>query len=113
MVQGAILDSKDFYAPIITPYEAQLAFTPGAQWSGDYRLDYESLLNEEPLLAVPGATDEPRFSLLDSRYHEETEKETLPSTSKALTCESSQDLSNNDNASKHLAEVYSILKYAV
>ena len=39
--QGQILDSKEYLAPIITPHEAMLAFTPGAAWApADYRLDF-------------------------------------------------------------------------
>ena len=43
-----ILDSKEYYAPIITPYEAQLAFTPeGAVMDGGFRLDFDSLLDKQ------------------------------------------------------------------
>ena len=30
--QGMILDSKEYYAPIITPYEAMMAFSENAEW---------------------------------------------------------------------------------
>ena len=44
-LQGQILDSKEFYAPIITPYEAQLAFLPERpDTNSSYRLDFDSLL---------------------------------------------------------------------
>ena len=47
-MQGMILDSKEFYAPIITPYEAQLAFLPeGADTDGSFRLDFDSLLEQQ------------------------------------------------------------------
>ena len=47
-MQGMILDSKEFYAPIITPYEAQLAFSPeGASLDASFRLDFESLLGTQ------------------------------------------------------------------
>lgn len=41
--QGMILDSKEYYAPIITPYEAHMAFSGDAEWTGDYSLDFSSL----------------------------------------------------------------------
>ena len=41
--QGMILDSKEYYAPIITPFEAHLAFADDAEWTGDYSLDFSSL----------------------------------------------------------------------
>jgi hypothetical protein len=41
--QGQILDSKEFYAPIITPFEAQMAFL-GTDWNGsEYSLDFGPL----------------------------------------------------------------------
>lgn len=41
--QGMILDSKEYYAPIITPFEAYLAFSGTADWDGSYSLDFTSL----------------------------------------------------------------------
>ena len=46
--QHSLLDNKKFYRPVLTPYELHLALTPGAEWSGDYVLDYARLL---PMLA--------------------------------------------------------------
>ena len=47
-LQGQILDSKEFYAPIITPYEAQLAFLPeGSDTNSSYRLDFDFLLERQ------------------------------------------------------------------
>ena len=42
--QGMILDSKEYYAPIITPFEAHLAFAGGAGWTGEYHLDFAAVL---------------------------------------------------------------------
>lgn len=44
--QGLILDSKEYYAPIITPYEAYLAFTDRF-WSGSYRFDFDFLHEDQ------------------------------------------------------------------
>jgi len=39
--QTALLDSRDFLAPIITVFEAELAFTPGSSWQpGTYRTGF-------------------------------------------------------------------------
>jgi hypothetical protein len=35
---------QDYYAPIITAFEAGIAFTPGREWTGDYHLDFDCLL---------------------------------------------------------------------
>ena len=43
--QGQIMDSKEFYAPIITPYEAELAFLP-------VHPDTSGLLEEQPQVSL-------------------------------------------------------------
>lgn len=46
--QGQILDSKDYLAPIITPHEAMLAFTPDAEWvESEYRLDFDHIASSQ------------------------------------------------------------------
>ena len=87
--EHSILDAKDFYRPVVTPYELHLALTPGAEWTGEYILDYGRLLprlleNEEDdedevkkpdNAAADGAADDdddedevlPEFSLLSGR----------------------------------------------
>ncbi|KAL0034135.1 hypothetical protein WJX79_011070 [Trebouxia sp. C0005] len=75
--QGMILDSKEYYAPIITPYEAYMAFCGDLEWDGDYSLDFSAL--QEHVRATSGelANPQPRFSLLDGAYHANTYSEDL------------------------------------
>ena len=40
------MDSKEFYAPIITPHEALLAFGSESQDPTEYRLDFGALLGK-------------------------------------------------------------------
>ncbi|DBA75064.1 TPA: hypothetical protein ACH3X1_010397 [Trebouxia sp. C0004] len=82
--QGMILDSKEYYAPIITPYEAYMAFCGDLAWNGDYSLDFSSLQvradgSQEHVRATSGelANQQPRFSLLDGAYHANTYSEDL------------------------------------
>lgn len=42
--EHSILDSKTFYRPVVTPFELHLALTPGAEWTGEYVLDYGRML---------------------------------------------------------------------
>ena len=37
--EHSLLDSKDFYRPVVSPYELQLALSDG-EWSGEFILDY-------------------------------------------------------------------------
>ncbi len=46
---GLVLDdSKDYYAPVITPWEALLAFDDDLEWTGEYRLGFQCLLVSPP-----------------------------------------------------------------
>ena len=75
--EHSLLDSKDFYRPVVTPYELSIALMPGAEWTGEYILDYGRLLprlcsdSGESLAAASGSDrdsgDEPHFSLLTGR----------------------------------------------
>lgn len=45
--ENSMLDYKDYYRPIITPFEFELACVEDRQWTGDYITDFQQL--------VPGA----------------------------------------------------------
>jgi diphthamide biosynthesis protein 2 len=42
--QAALIDGRDYLQPVITPWEAEVAFTHGKHWDGEVRLDFEHLL---------------------------------------------------------------------
>lgn len=70
--EGLILDSREYYAPIISAYEAHVAFSPGQNWTGTYRLDFQCLLQqgEDDEHAQTGtSSDSPRMSLLDGQLY--------------------------------------------
>ncbi|XP_026518760.1 2-(3-amino-3-carboxypropyl)histidine synthase subunit 2, partial [Terrapene carolina triunguis] len=50
--QNSLLDSRDFYRPVVTPYELELACNPAREWSSLYVTDFRDLLPEPlpPLL---------------------------------------------------------------
>jgi diphthamide biosynthesis protein 2 len=81
--EHSLLDSKDFYRPVVTPYELYVALTPEAEWTGRLILDYARLLPQlhqgdadsreqdgrGARYADGGSTDEeePQFSMLTGR----------------------------------------------
>ncbi|KAH7282684.1 hypothetical protein KP509_35G043700 [Ceratopteris richardii] len=78
--QTALLDSKDYMVPVITPFEAIIAWQRGRQWTGEYLLDLRSLrktLNTEsddaqPLRAIQSYDKgEARFSFIKGSYIED------------------------------------------
>ena len=40
---NSIFNNKEFYRPIITPYELELALVPHKEWDGGYNLDFRSV----------------------------------------------------------------------
>ncbi|CAL5013957.1 unnamed protein product [Urochloa decumbens] len=72
--QTALLDSKDFLAPVVTPFEAVLAFSRGREWTGEYLLDFKDLITSEKQ-EVASATEEARFSFIKGAYMEDSHAE--------------------------------------
>ncbi|KAI4373990.1 hypothetical protein MLD38_012041 [Melastoma candidum] len=70
--QTALLDSKEFLAPVITPFEAMLAFTRGSEWTGEYVMEFRDLINSLPdEVKHHPESEEARFSFLKGGYVED------------------------------------------
>ncbi|KAH8948888.1 hypothetical protein BDL97_10G001200 [Sphagnum fallax] len=41
--QTVLIDSKEYLAPVITPYEAEMAFVEGKEWTGAFSLEFEKM----------------------------------------------------------------------
>ncbi|XP_042321774.1 2-(3-amino-3-carboxypropyl)histidine synthase subunit 2 isoform X2 [Sceloporus undulatus] len=94
--QNSLLDSSDFYRPLITPYEMELACNPARIWTSSYVTDFRHLL--------PGACDhtpfpdkvsekdsEPTISLITGElrsFHLYTVPDQELSSDTAVTCRS-------------------------
>lgn len=44
--ENSLIDSKEFYKPIITPYELEIALIEGKEWTNKYSTNFALLLNE-------------------------------------------------------------------
>lgn len=42
--QNSLLESADFYRPVVTPYELEMACNPARTWTGSYVTDFRHLL---------------------------------------------------------------------
>ncbi|NXG57152.1 DPH2 synthase, partial [Hemiprocne comata] len=67
--QNSLLDSSDFYRPVVTPYELELACNPAREWTGNYVTDFQDLLpgacaHVELPPAIPVAEAVPDISLI-------------------------------------------------
>jgi diphthamide biosynthesis protein 2 len=67
---------QEFYRPIITPFELQIALQRELAWTGRYVLDFERVLAENAQLAAQVTeeraeehdADQPTFSLVTGTY---------------------------------------------
>lgn len=89
---SVLVNSRDYHVPVITPFEAVLAFSRSTvfspfqlffpiffcfviwlrkkEWTGEYRLDFSSILDTEENLenSIRETDEEPRFSLIKGGY---------------------------------------------
>ncbi|XP_057281823.1 2-(3-amino-3-carboxypropyl)histidine synthase subunit 2 [Pezoporus wallicus] len=92
--QNSLLDSSDFYRPVVTPYELELACNPAREWTGNYLTDFRDLLpgaygHVELPPAIPAAEAVPDLSLITGEMRathlcEPSASQLSPST--ALAC---------------------------
>ncbi|RHY32144.1 hypothetical protein DYB32_002824 [Aphanomyces invadans] len=73
--ENSLLDNAEFFKPIVTPYELHLALTHGdSEWSGQYKADFQevlpSLVAAADDMEDEGSPDEPYFSLVTGKYHQ-------------------------------------------
>ncbi|KAI9439278.1 diphthamide biosynthesis protein [Lactarius indigo] len=72
--ENSVIDAKDFFRPIVTPFELQLALQPSPTWTGEYMLDFDRVLAREPSKRSSddededGDPDRPVFSLITGKY---------------------------------------------
>ncbi|GES89558.1 diphthamide biosynthesis protein 2 [Rhizophagus clarus] len=68
--ENSLIDSKEFYRPIVTPFELEIALNPSRQWTGEYITDFQLLLscNHSNFEEVGEDDDEPHFSLVTGKY---------------------------------------------
>ncbi|XP_010500149.1 PREDICTED: diphthamide biosynthesis protein 2-like [Camelina sativa] len=70
--QTALLDSKEFMSPVITPFEANLAFSRGSEWTGAYLMQFQDVINSVKLESeAHSESEEPRFSFFQGGYVED------------------------------------------
>ncbi|CAM4713525.1 unnamed protein product [Lepidochelys kempii] len=90
--QNSLLDSRDFYRPVVTPYELELACNPAREWSNLYVTDFRDLLPGGCAHVgfpdtVPGEGDVPDVSLITGELRAAgLSSSPAPSSSSALAC---------------------------
>lgn len=72
--QTALLDSKEFLAPVITPFEAMVALCRDSQWTGEYVMEFSDLIASRSF-EVRKQSEEARFSFLKGGYVENLDPE--------------------------------------
>eukprot|EP01117_Protostelium_nocturnum_P013073 TRINITY_DN4852_c2_g1_i1.p1 TRINITY_DN4852_c2_g1~~TRINITY_DN4852_c2_g1_i1.p1 ORF type:complete len:429 (-),score=115.88 TRINITY_DN4852_c2_g1_i1:107-1393(-) len=80
--ENSLIDSKDFYKPIITPFELEVALLSGREWTGRYITDFSKLLEVDASTNSSSKVEEEetRFSFISGTLKKRTinlEKKTL------------------------------------
>ncbi|KAF8945548.1 Diphthamide biosynthesis protein 2 [Haplosporangium gracile] len=50
--ENSLIDSKEFYRPIVTPYELEIALSKSREWTGDYVTNFQELLPDDDKIGV-------------------------------------------------------------
>lgn len=88
--ENSLIDSTEFYRPIITPFEFELACSPHREWTGEYEIDFRRVLPRlaEDVSILVGKEEseesEPQFSLVSGNYITPAGKVELAAGSKEL-----------------------------
>ncbi|GAB1216434.1 Diphthamide biosynthesis protein 2 [Aspergillus terreus] len=77
--ESSLVDSKDFWKPVITPFELELALQSDAErvWTGAWQSDFQSVLDQQQAAAAQGAEAE-KNTTADGEDDEESEPESAP-----------------------------------
>jgi len=70
--ENSLIDSREFFKPIITPFELEIAIGADRSWTGEYILDFGLLLGRDVASVEDVDSDEdgqrPEFSLVTGKY---------------------------------------------
>ncbi|RXK39729.1 diphthamide biosynthesis protein 2 [Tremella mesenterica] len=69
--EGGVVESKDYMAPIVTPWELRLALSGAKEWTpSNWTTDLSTILqrNQNDLSLDLEADDQPQFSLINGEY---------------------------------------------
>ncbi|CAO3652063.1 unnamed protein product [Cunninghamella echinulata] len=74
--ENSLIDSKEFYRPIVTPFELEIALVKSQEWTGKYILDFSKLLPQlreddfeyDEEIDQGSSDEEGHFSLITGQY---------------------------------------------
>jgi len=91
--ENSVMESKEFYRPIVTPFELEIALVRGKEWSSEYTADFTKVLeNQKNFVEVDEEEqEETRFSIIDG---------SLKINHKRQTIESPQDVTDRTLATR-------------
>ena len=52
--ENSLIDSKEFFQPVVSPFEMELACNPQRQWTGKCELDFHQLLPGDACIVILG-----------------------------------------------------------
>jgi len=112
--ENSCIDSKEFYKPIITPFELQVALVRGKEWNGDYEVDFSRLFpcllpedesQSKADVQIVDDEEEFRFSLISGSLKKNPKY--IPQANNNINTEHqqfSQEFNSFDNTGKDSSE---------
>ena len=107
--ENSLIDSKEFYKPIVTPYEMEIACLRERSWTSDYVTDFRDLLPGSDFFVKAeeedgSDEDEPEYSLVTGKLRTNNNTDETICTDLATQNESKSLMeSSAKNASEYLA----------
>jgi len=91
---------QEFYQPIITPFELEIALGAGRSWTGEYILDFDRILRESKenseersdVVKEERDEDRPEFSLITGKYRQAKRYGDASTDSEPASAQTSSDL---------------------
>lgn len=110
--ENTLLDSKDFFKPIITPFELEIALVKGKEWNSQYTTDFAEVLRDRHLKKVDDEktimedgseateAEEIRISLISNKIRTNHKSSIVinPEEDSAQSSNSDGTSNNNNNA---------------
>nr|XP_054764127.1 2-(3-amino-3-carboxypropyl)histidine synthase subunit 2-like [Lytechinus pictus] len=106
--ENSLVDSKEFYRPVVTPFEMEIACNEAREWTGEYITDFQTLVpgsSKHVEIATPtDTTDRTDVSLITGKLRSLGNRDDSTLTKDAKTLVSKEETLTISNVHKNASE---------
>lgn len=106
--ESEIFDSKDFFKPLLMPYEVDMAFNSGRELSSHYCMDFRQILDGgSNYVEFQGASEETDVSLITGNlrnFAHDDDDDNSASKMNAITCKATGTVAIGSSGANFLVE---------